>query len=129
MSYVTLWLSNGKKIDGHYDEGDFDGLFEDWDEDRIMGFSNCCVRGKDVVLIEYHEEKIAPKEPDTLYPKKPTAEYVLFRAEYEVFADRSYYDMWCVRNKDDRRFASPMSFHFIEKNDAMEFKRLIELAK
>ena len=48
---------------------------------------------------------------------------------YEIFSDSSYYDMWCVRNTNDRRFDSPMSFHFIERNDAVEFKRLIELAK
>ena len=48
---------------------------------------------------------------------------------YEIFRDSSYYDMWCVRNTDDRRFESPMSFHFAKKEDVDEFKRLIELAK
>lgn len=48
---------------------------------------------------------------------------------YELFCDVSYYDMWCVRCKTDRRFDSPLSFHFMKKTDAEEFKRLIEVAQ
>ena len=33
------------------------------------------------------------------------------------------------RNVDDTRFNSPTSFHFINENEAIEFKRLIEKAK
>ena len=63
--------------------------------------------------------------------KMPTCNYEgkVQTEGYEIFSDSSYYDMWCVRNTNDRRFDSPMSFHFIERNDAVEFKRLIELAK
>jgi hypothetical protein len=51
------------------------------------------------------------------------------KPKYELFCDVSYYDLWCVRSKDDTRFESPTSFHFILKKDAEEFKRLIEIAK
>lgn len=47
---------------------------------------------------------------------------------YELFCDPAYYDMWCVRNITDKRFNSPMSFHFSDKKHAEEFKRLIEIA-
>ena len=49
--------------------------------------------------------------------------------QYEVFLDPSYFDMWCVRSADDRRFNSPMSFHFNLEKDARTFKELIEKAK
>jgi hypothetical protein len=48
---------------------------------------------------------------------------------YEMFCDDGYYHMWCVRNVNDKRFNSSMSFHFVNKQDAEEFKRLIEIAK
>ena len=48
---------------------------------------------------------------------------------YELYCDSAYYDMWCVRNINDKRFQSPTSFHFIHKADAEEFKRLIEIAQ
>lgn len=48
---------------------------------------------------------------------------------YEMFNDVGYYGLWCVRNINDKRFSSPTSFHFDKKEDAEEFKRLIELAK
>jgi hypothetical protein len=51
------------------------------------------------------------------------------KAKYELFCDDSYYHMWCVRSLDDKRFNSPMSFHFMLEKDAIEFKRLIELAR
>lgn len=51
------------------------------------------------------------------------------RPEYEMFMDVSYFDYWCVRNKDDRRFCSPTNWHFLKKSDAEEFKRLLELAE
>jgi hypothetical protein len=49
--------------------------------------------------------------------------------KYELFIDESYYGLFCVRNKDDTRFNSPMSFHFETIRDAIEFKRLIEIAR
>ncbi len=51
------------------------------------------------------------------------------RCNFEIFNDSGYYQMWCVRNANDKRFSSPFSFHFDKKEDAEEFKRLIELAK
>ena len=48
-------------------------------------------------------------------------------SDYEIFLDESYYGMWCVRSKDDKRFNSPMSFHFSKKEDAESFKYLIEM--
>ena len=50
------------------------------------------------------------------------------KAKYEIFCDIGYYHMWCVRSIDDRRFNSPMSFHFHNQSDAEEFKRLIEIS-
>lgn len=47
---------------------------------------------------------------------------------YEIFLDASYYDMWCVRSVEDRRFDSPFSFHFVKYTDAILFKELIEKA-
>ncbi len=49
--------------------------------------------------------------------------------DYEIFCDSSYYDMWCVRNTNDRRFDSPTSFHFIKNEDAKKFLELISMAK
>lgn len=49
--------------------------------------------------------------------------------QFELFCDEAYYHMWCVRNVNDKRFNSPTSFHFCKHEDALEFKRLIELAK
>lgn len=48
---------------------------------------------------------------------------------YEIFTDDGYYGLWCVRNINDKRFSSPMSFHFVEKQDAEKFKELIEKAQ
>jgi len=50
-------------------------------------------------------------------------------SDYEMFCDATYYHMWCVRNINDKRFNSPTSFHFVNKEDAEDFKRLIEIAK
>lgn len=48
---------------------------------------------------------------------------------YELFNDESYYNLFCVRNINDKRFESSTSFHFEKYEDAVEFKRLIEIAK
>ena len=48
---------------------------------------------------------------------------------YEIYQDSSYYDLWCVRNTNDKRFDSPMSFHFENKDDAIKFKVLLEMAR
>ena len=57
MSRVLLYLSNGMKVEGKYDEGDWDGIYDDWMKGGIMGFQNCCVRGKDVVLMVYATQR------------------------------------------------------------------------
>jgi hypothetical protein len=48
--------------------------------------------------------------------------------DFEIFNDIGYYGMWCVRFAKDRRFCSPMSFHFVKEEDAREFLRLFMLA-
>ena len=50
------------------------------------------------------------------------------KSEYELFYDEGYYGFWCVRNVNDKRFNSPMSFHFSKKEDAETFKKLIQIA-
>jgi hypothetical protein len=123
-NYVTLWLSNGKRIKGEYFAEDFDGIYEDWEKGQVMAFLNCCVRGKDVIGMEYVETP----EDDGATSIKPAPQDIT-TGNYEIFRDSSYYDMWCVRNTNDNRFESPTSFHFVHCKDATEFKRLIELAK
>lgn len=49
-------------------------------------------------------------------------------SNYEMFLDEAYYDMWCVRNLNDKRFDSPTSFHFNTKAEAQTFLNLIEKA-
>lgn len=56
------------------------------------------------------------------------SELVSTTSKYELFQDTTYFDVWCVRSKDDKRFESPMSFHFVKREDAEEFKKLIEIA-
>jgi hypothetical protein len=53
MNYVTLWLSSGNKIRVGYYDKDFESIYEDWEKGEVMAFQNCCVRGKDVIAIEY----------------------------------------------------------------------------
>lgn len=48
------------------------------------------------------------------------------RADWEMFSDTSYYDMWAVREVGDRSFESPRLFHFVFKEDAEAFKALLE---
>ena len=50
------------------------------------------------------------------------------KSEYEIFYDDGYYGFWCVSNVYDKRFDSPMSFHFSNKHDAEKFKELIQIA-
>ncbi len=49
--------------------------------------------------------------------------------EFEIFCDEACYDMRCVRLKLDKRFCSPMSFHFVRKQDAEEMIDEIRHAK
>ena len=46
--------------------------------------------------------------------------------EWELFLDYSYYDMFCVKPKEDKLFNSPRRFYFNKKEDAERFKQLIE---
>ncbi len=113
MGSVKIHLMNGGTFDAKYADEEYDSIYESWMKGDMMAFENCCVHGDEVMLIEYAD---ACKE---------TVE----GTAYEMFRDDSYYDMWCVRNKDDRRFNSPMSFHFEKHADASEFLRLINMAK
>ena len=47
--------------------------------------------------------------------------------EYEMFIDKSYYHMYCVRDKSNKDFDS--SWHLIDKKDAEELLRLLNKAK
>ena len=49
--------------------------------------------------------------------------------DYEIYQDSNYYDLWCVRNTNDKRFDSLTSFHFEKEEDALEFLRLLEIAR
>jgi len=48
--------------------------------------------------------------------------------ECEVFYDIGYYDMVCVRNKSDRNFNSPLSFHFNTREQADSFAELLKVS-
>ena len=48
------------------------------------------------------------------------------RAKWELYLDSSFYDMWAVREQGDKDFSSPRLFHFIHKDEAEQFKVLIE---
>jgi hypothetical protein len=48
------------------------------------------------------------------------------KVKWEMFLDSSYYDMWAVRPVGDKDFNSPRLFHFILKEDAEQFKALLE---
>jgi hypothetical protein len=41
------------------------------------------------------------------------------------YEDPSFFDMWRVRPVGDKDFNSPRCFHFIEKDDAEQFKALL----
>lgn len=48
--------------------------------------------------------------------------------EWEYFLDVCYYDMWCVRPKDDRNFNSLRNFHLHNKEDAEQLCSLLNKA-
>jgi len=50
------------------------------------------------------------------------------KVEWEVFLDRSYYDMWAVRPVGDKEFDSPRLFHFDSEVDSRDFLRLVNKA-
>ena len=45
---------------------------------------------------------------------------------FEIFHDKSFYDMFCVRLSADRDFYSKTLFHFNLETDAQEFLRLLK---
>lgn len=47
-------------------------------------------------------------------------------SKWEMFLDRGYFDLWCVRCLGDRSFNSTHSFHFQSHQDALQFIKLIE---
>ena len=51
------------------------------------------------------------------------------RPNYEMFLDLSYFDMWCVRDSNDRHFNSPTSYHFDKHEDAIMFYELIKKSR
>ena len=46
--------------------------------------------------------------------------------DYEIFCDRSYYDMWCVRPKGSTLFNDPRNRHFSTEEEATAYKELAE---
>lgn len=40
---------------------------------------------------------------------------------WEIFFDRSYFDLWCCRHIGDRKFLSPSSNHFTTRQEAVAF--------
>lgn len=46
------------------------------------------------------------------------------REKWEVFLDHSYFDLWCVRDKDFPGKYSQRCFHFAEEKDARAFYEL-----
>lgn len=48
--------------------------------------------------------------------------------EWVLFDDTDFFNMFCVCPKDDKDFNSPRRFHFVFKEDAENFKLLIEKA-
>jgi len=56
------------------------------------------------------------------------AEKTEVKVKWEVFIDRSYFDMWAVRPVGDKDFNSPRLFHFTFKYQADQFKTLAEKA-
>lgn len=48
------------------------------------------------------------------------------KRSWEMFEDRSYFDMWCVRATDYKSFNYPLSFHFNTYMQALNFKVLLE---
>jgi len=49
--------------------------------------------------------------------------------EWEVFIDACYFDMVCVRVKEDRDFNSPTSFHFNTMAEASQFADVLKKAR
>lgn len=46
--------------------------------------------------------------------------------KWEVFLDKSYFDMFAVRPIGDRDFYSPRIFHFDSEEDAMKCKEILD---
>lgn len=56
---VRLHLSTGGVFVAIYDDDEYESIYDDWSHggDSVLGFVNCCVRAKDVILIEYVQEE------------------------------------------------------------------------
>ena len=48
--------------------------------------------------------------------------------KWELYCDHSFFDLWAVRPVNDKDFTSPRLFHFVLKEEAEQFKELIEKA-
>ncbi len=44
---------------------------------------------------------------------------------WEMYHDPAYYDMWAVRDINDKSFNSPRLFHFVTEEEAYTFLHLI----
>lgn len=51
-----------------------------------------------------------------------------FKDVWEMFFDDAYFGTWCVRDKRDKRFFAPRSFHFKTEQDAVCFLSSVKKA-
>ena len=67
--------------------------------------------------VYWHNKSIYKIENDTDKKiKKAWAEFIKELNMWEYFCDRSYYDMWAVRNNSDKSFTSAV--HVMTENEA-----------
>lgn len=75
----------------------------------------------------YGHSKLKLKEKPNLYSDHPIPDFQDKRGRtWECFYDYGYFEMICVRWKDDKSFNSPTSFHFTTIKEAEEFANLIK---
>lgn len=53
FEWVRLYLSSGRMIVAYFDEDDYDQIYSDWVEGKIMIFENCQVKASEVQAIEW----------------------------------------------------------------------------
>ena len=52
---VILHLSNDITFTAFYFEGEYDEIYDAWHKggEAVLAFENCCIKAKDVIMIEY----------------------------------------------------------------------------
>lgn len=46
--------------------------------------------------------------------------------DWEIFVDKSYYDLWAVRPVGEKNFNSGLTFHVLLKEEAQRLKEYLE---